>query len=400
VEFETYFSEEEIIKVLCYIRLNAARKRHKRHLLYNISQNRKVKPKDLDALEDKDFEDLKALYSIMPPRRLWRRKRIKNRKYQSSFVVDKIALQRLINGRHKSDTIKGDWVDKLDKFILDVQKKALQGENYIFETPKVFPVKKNQYKKDKDEYRAIVKYPSLIDQIVDKLCARYLREALDSSFLDCSFAFRGRNKANHIPNQHDAVQELINFRISHDRGQLYVAECDIQKFFDCVNHEIAISCLDEAAKRIGLSIDPRARNIFLAFLNSYSFQGTVRSQSYLNDRIPWCDDLRHLYSNLEQEKVGIPQGGAISCLIVNLILDSADRSVINESNQESLLYIRYCDDIIIVHESYKACYDAFKRYETALGELKLVPHPPKTAENYNKKFWENKSKTSVFMVTP
>ncbi|MBK8362805.1 MAG: hypothetical protein IPL24_03750 [Bacteroidetes bacterium] len=57
--------------------------------------------------------------------------------------------------------------------------------------------------------------------------------------------------------------------------------------------------------------------------------------------------------------MGIPQGGALSGLIANLVLDFADRKM-QSLNDSKLLYVRFCDDMIIIHPSKKKAIEASK----------------------------------------
>ena len=69
-------------------------------------------------------------------------------------------------------------------------------------------------------------------------------------------------------------------------------------------------------------------------------------------------------------EVGVPQGGAISMLIANWVLDIADRRV-ERWGDESLFYARFCDDIVIAHPDRRKCRAARDRYLRALERLLL-----------------------------
>jgi hypothetical protein len=60
----------------------------------------------------------------------------------------------------------------------------------------------------------------------------------------------------------------------------------------------------------------------------------------------------------------VPQGGAHSCLIANLILDLADKEVCLslQSSQGDSVYLRYCDDIIIFCEENRLCVKLFFKH--------------------------------------
>ena len=113
-------------------------------------------------------------------------------------------------------------------------------------------------------------------------------------------------------------------------------------------------------------------------------------------------DLKY-YNNIENERIGIPQGGALSGLIANIVLDYTDKKV----NKNEIFYVRFCDDMILMHPSYQKCWYRKNVYINALKELKLVPHPFCKKKNLKRiikiknvkhtsfslsPFWENKSK--------
>jgi len=91
-------------------------------------------------------------------------------------------------------------------------------------------------------------------------------------------------------------------------------------------------------------------------------------------------------------KIGLPQGGALSCLMANLLLHSADDLVLLQNEISDLLYIRFCDDMVILSTSKQDCSEALDRYLEAINNLKLLAHTPQEVSAYNKHFWEYKSK--------
>jgi retron-type reverse transcriptase len=395
VDFASFFSEEEIIKVLCNLRISAARKRRRQHLSYNISRTAKNKPGDIQ----KCHAELKALYMMLPPRRLWNFRRPKNRQNRPSASINKKAILAISLDRN-NPKYSGEWSQNLDYFIEEVREKIFGINAYQFESPKVTPIKKNPHLREDRSYRPVSTYTKLIDQVVDKLCAKYFRHLFDPTFLDCSYAFRTAGEGKPSPTHHDAVKKLVEFRELNSKEILWIAECDIQKFFDCVNHDKVLKAIEEVEASNHIQIDSRAKIILEAYLHSYSFPKTAKShctqffrERGIDGQVEWCQtELAMLYEDPSQENIGVPQGGAISCFIVNLLLDFADRQVLGSKKDPALLYIRYCDDIIIAHTSKKGCDEALERYLEALRWLLLIPHRPKTIKQYGKEFFQVKSK--------
>lgn len=218
-------------------------------------------------------------------------------------------------------------------------------------------------------------------------------------YLDHSYAFRVKKQGRCIEH-HDAVEELIRYRKNYVNQPLWVAECDIKGFFDCVHHREAGKALKRALQRVesnGRLVDPRAIEIFESYLQSYCFTQVAipKADEYFKNR-GLTGHLKNIESDLSEfwsapshEPIGIPQGGALSCLIANLMLDEADRQVLEDSSD--LFYARYCDDMIVVHSEEKQCEKAFDRYVQALRSLKLPMHPPQEVIKYGKdEYWNCK----------
>ena len=104
--------------------------------------------------------------------------------------------------------------------------------------------------------------------------------------------------------------------------------------------------------------------------------------------------LKYFHDNPRRCRIGVPQGGAHSCLIANLVLDLADKEVCLSlhSNDEESLYLRYCDDIIIIALSEDACRKATSSYYSSLKAVKLPYHLPTELTGSPIQFFES-SKT-------
>src|SRR5205085_4021107 len=67
-------------------------------------------------------------------------------------------------------------------------------------------------------------------------------------------------------------------------------------------------------------------------------------------------------------------------------------TAIQEKNEGKLLYLRYCDDMILISPDRAVCVAAFAAYRRALERLLLPAHPPESVLKYSRAFWEGKSK--------
>ena len=105
----------------------------------------------------------------------------------------------------------------------------------------------------------------------------------------------------------------------------------------------------------------------------------------------WSPNCVRKFNNNEFNRVtfGIPQGGALSGLIVNIIMHSIDCNIIkSEAWGEEMLYLRYCDDMVIIHKSDKRCDELFEIYKKELEKANLDYHePPVLKRRYHQSFW-------------
>jgi hypothetical protein len=144
-----------------------------------------------------------------------------------------------------------------------------------------------------------------------------------------------------------------------------------------------------------------------AYLNSYNFYDNtlVVSQEYpkvfskiwrkMNDHdhknkyvIEWVDELKQMPVEIQRQR-GVPQGGALSLLIANIVLNDVDQSIVSEEDPDRLM-IRYCDDMVLLHTDYDQCTRLMNEYTKSLTKHKLYYHE---FEPYydRKSFWKVKS---------
>ena len=145
--------------------------------------------------------------------------------------------------------------------------------------------------------------PTVVDRLVQQAIRQVLEPLLDPSFSESSYGFRpGRNA-------HQALRRGAEY-VRAGRG--IVVDIDLEKFFDRVNHDILMSRL---ARRVG---DKRLLRIVRRFLGAGMMRGGV------------CIE-RH---------EGTPQGGPLSPLLANLLLDDLDK----ELERRGHCFCRYADD--------------------------------------------------------
>lgn len=387
-DYESFFTDRAIIKALCKRRMAFCRKVREREFLNKISY--------------KERNGANKILDYMPPRARWlQADKIRSEKPNSHRQYSKDLEYTIVKLRSESDDKDRSWILAQNNLIKKIKSKAL-----FDASPKsLIKPQINAVPKNKTEYRIIADYNDcLADSIIIQQCANYLRRNFDSYFLTCSFAFRSP-PAKKPEDHHGAFVKLNEFwGANMNNGQInaYVAECDIQGFYDIVDHKIILDCYDEAVleleEKSSICIDKRARQIICAYLDSYTYNNvreeliSKNPQIQIKNRDCTLKSKNYWYSNI---KYGLPQGGALSVFFANLILHKADIAVTELLNENSnSLYIRYCDDMVIVTLSKQLTQKALETYLGKLDELHLVPHEPTNVESYSKKFWETKSKAT------
>jgi len=390
---ESFFSDGAIISALASYRIRMARRRNEALFLHRITPRRNKLP---------DHHDL----NVFPPRRSWHRFRNENRSGQSGTDLNRIALERAMRKLRYREP-QASWAKELKAFIQRIRERVMGETDLTFQKPHIKLAEKPG---DRNVYRPIAVFEPE-DRVIETITARYLREVLDHVFCDSSYAFRYAGKGKPPLRHHDAVQKIIDVRRRHQKTGLFVAECDIRGFFDSVEHGIAKECfytaLADARKRDRkFAVDHRAIRVLEAYLECYTFTRNVlkQSQPELQQRRPQAEvkwpvkELRKFYADPAAERIGVPQGGALSGILANCVLHRADKELrrLKRIVRPAFTYIRYCDDMILLCPSKQVCGRAFKIYLDALQNLRLSYHKPKKIWHYGPCFWKGKSKDVFF----
>lgn len=178
---EEYFADSHIIKILCRLRAELAKKRHDKHFLYNLSKAAQEPGKD-------ESHDEMWLCQLLPPRRQWERPKYSERKDKSTVQANALAIERTVNRKRRtSNSQQEPWLLQLNRFIEDVKQKALHEQSYRMAEPRIHPVKKER-NRENHEYRPIAIY-GLVDRIIGGQCARYLREVFDEDLFGSLLRF-------------------------------------------------------------------------------------------------------------------------------------------------------------------------------------------------------------------
>lgn len=239
--------------------------------------------------------------------------------------------------------IDGMSVDQLPDYrdLLVIRDQLLSG------TYKPQPVKRVEIPKPDGGVRKLG-IPTAMDRFVQQAVMQVLQRYWDRTFSDSSYGFRpGRST-------HQAVAQAQQ-HISAGYG--WVVDLDLEKFFDRVNHD---KLMGQIAKRVG---DKRLLKLIRAFLNAGVMENGLVSPSV----------------------EGTPQGGPLSPLLSNIVLDELDRELERRGHR----FVRYADDCNIYVRSQRAgerVMESVKNFITRRLKLKVNETKSAVARPQERKF--------------
>ena len=206
--------------------------------------------------------------------------------------------------------VDGMTVDQLPSYLRrhwQKVKASLLDGSYI-----PFPVRRKEIPKPQGGFRKLG-IPAVLDRLLQQAISQVLQLIWEPVFSDSSYGFRpGRC-------QHQAVQRVKQYV---EEGFRHVVDMDLSKFFDRVNH-------DRVMSRLATKIpDKRLLKLIRKFLTSGVMIGGL----------------------VEPQNEGTPQGGPLSPLLSNIVLDELDK----ELEKRGLRFVRYADDFVIFVGSKKA----------------------------------------------
>ena len=152
--------------------------------------------------------------------------------------------------------------------------------------------------------------PTVVDRVVQQAIALVLTPIFEEQFSDNSFGFRPKRSA------HDAIRRCQRFV---DEGYKYVVDMDLEKYFDTVNHSKLVEVLSRTIK------DGNVISLIHKYLNA----GVV---------------VQHKF---EETSIGVPQGGPLSPLLSNIMLNELDVELERRGHR----FVRYADDMVILCKS-------------------------------------------------
>ena len=238
--------------------------------------------------------------------------------YWTNNLLDLILRKENLNKAYKrvkankgKGGIDGMQVDELLPFLKENQETLIQEIRNGKYKPN--PVRRVEIPKEtKGEFRKLG-VPTVVDRVIQQAITQELTPIFEEQFSENSFGFRPNRGA------HDALRQCQK---NVNDGYVYVVDMDLEKFFDTVSQSKLIEVLSRTIK------DSRVISLIHKYLNA----GVVANGKF------------------ERTEVGMPQGGPLSPLLSNVMLNELDKELKRRGHR----FVRYADDCMIFCKSKKS----------------------------------------------
>lgn len=237
---------------------------------------------------------------------------------QTDSLLEKILNPNNLNEAYKrvkknkgAGGVDGMNVDELLTFLKNNKSTLLQKIREGKYKPN--PVRRVEIpKENKGEFRKLG-IPTVVDRVIQQAITGVLTPIYEKQFKETSYGFRPNRSA------HDALKKCQEYA---DEGYVYVVDMDLEKFFDTVCQSKLIEILGRTIK------DGRVISLIHKYLNA----GVIN------------------HGLFEKTEKGMPQGGPLSPLLSNIMLNELDKEVEARGHK----FVRYADDCMIFCRSKKS----------------------------------------------
>lgn len=238
--------------------------------------------------------------------------------FQTDRLMEKILQPTNLNNAYKkvksnkgAGGVDGMNVDELLTFLRDNQRQLIQQLKDGKYKPN--PVRRVEIPKEtKGEIRKLG-VPTVVDRVFQQAITQVLTPIYEEQFSENSFGFRPKRGA------HDALKQCQQ---NVNDGYVYVVDMDLEKFFDTVCQSKLIEVLSKTIK------DGRVISLIHKYLNA----GVISRGVF------------------EKTETGMPQGGPLSPLLSNIMLNELDKELARRGHR----FVRYADDCMIFCKSRKS----------------------------------------------
>lgn len=238
--------------------------------------------------------------------------------FQTDELLEQILQSDNLNKAYKkvksnkgAGGVDGMSVDELLTFLKDNQKQLIQKLKDGKYKPN--PVRRVEIPKETKGETRKLGVPTVVDRVFQQAITQVLSPIYEEQFSENSYGFRPRRGA------HDALKQCQQ---NVNDGYVYVVDMDLEKFFDTVCQSKLIEVLSRTIK------DGRVISLIHKYLNA----GVISNGMF------------------EKTEVGMPQGGPLSPLLSNIMLNELDKELERRGHR----FVRYADDCMIFCKSRKS----------------------------------------------
>jgi group II intron reverse transcriptase/maturase len=249
--------------------------------------------------------------------------------------VNALAALKRVKQNKGSPGVDGMRVGELGPYL--VTHWEVIREQLLAGTYQPQPVRQAQIPKPGGDTRQLG-IPTVLDRFIQQCLLQVLSPLYDPTFSEHSYGFRPKRSA------HDAVRAARGYIQS---GRRWVADVDLAKFFDRVNHDVL---MERLSRRIA---DGRV----LGLIRRYLVAG-IMANGITSERTE-----------------GTPQGGPLSPLLANALLDEVDKAL----EKRGLVFARYADDLNVYAGSKRAADDAMATLKRLFARIRLQVNESKSA---------------------